>query len=98
MGQEKQGGPRGWGRSLALDLCDGPSSSLYCCPQQKLEAGQFWTLLEVGALVLEVGQDWKGTESWGPQRYSTNESAISAPPLLAMRVAWRSTFFIRPSR
>src|SRR5580692_2380773 len=31
-------------------------------------------------------------------KYSTNESATSAPWLLAMRVAFRSTFFINPSR
>ena len=29
---------------------------------------------------------------------STNESATSAPALFAMRMAWRSTFFIKPSR
>src|SRR5258706_12869298 len=34
----------------------------------------------------------------GPYKYSTNESAMSAPWLLAMRVAARSTFFINPSR
>jgi hypothetical protein len=33
-----------------------------------------------------------------PYRKSTNESLTSAPLLLAILVAWRSTFLINPSR
>ena len=39
-----------------------------------------------------------GGSSGEVQKYSTNESATSAPLLFAMRVAALSTFFIRPSR
>ncbi len=33
-----------------------------------------------------------------PYKNSTNESVTSAPALFTIRIAWRSTFFIRPSR
>ena len=50
-------------------------------------------------LILLVTDHWPlTTDHYVSYRYSTNASATSAPWLFAIRVAWRSTFFINPSR